>query len=163
VNPSKDEAAQREDQAAVVAARLRLTPSSEVRVLAQTLNGTRLVHIREFVLTSDNEYVPTPKGVAFSVGKLGQALDLVGELRAAGPEDASYGAIQVARGGEIRFGISSWKGNTKADIRLYFHDSAKKEHNPTRKGIRMPLSLLADLERGLEALDRHETADGRNC
>jgi hypothetical protein len=141
----------------VVAGRLKLSPLLELRVAAQTLEGRCLLHIREYVLGNENEFVPTSKGVALPIERLPEMLEAIRELREAGDNDGPCAMISISRGREIRFSVANWKGTTKADIRLYFTD-ANDEPHPTRKGVRFNLSLLAELERALEALDRHVSA-----
>src|SRR5688572_24039896 len=116
----------------LLAARLRVNQAMEVRILAQTLNGNRLVHIREYVLSNENEFVPTPKGVAVSIEKLEAVLDGVRSLREAGTAPGVHAVVPASRGQEIRFSITSWQGATKADIRLYFQNATTKEHLPTK-------------------------------
>jgi len=138
----------------VVAARIKISAALELRVLAQRFQGNCHVHIREFALTNDNEFVATPKGVNMLADKLEQTLDAVRELRDAGDKEGVVATILAGNGRAIRFAITKWQGTIKADIRLHFSRDRSEELVPTRKGIRINLGLLPELERALEALER---------
>jgi len=45
--------------------------------------------------------------------------------------------------------ISEWKGNTYVDVREYFKN-AKDEWIPTRKGLAIPVAMLAEVLTALE-------------
>lgn len=45
--------------------------------------------------------------------------------------------------------ISDWKGNTYVDVREYFKN-AKDEWIPTKKGIAIPVAMLAEVLTALE-------------
>ena len=62
--------------------------------------------------------------------------------------------IPVSGGREVCFAITKWQGVTKADVRLHFTKGESNELRPTKKGFRLNLALLPELERGLEALER---------
>src|SRR5262245_37748152 len=96
------------ETADVLAARLRINQALEVRIVAQTLDGRRFVHIREYVLSNDNEFVPTPKGIAVPAEKLDAVLDSVRELRSAGAASGVHSVLPASRGQEIRFSVTSW-------------------------------------------------------
>ncbi len=138
----------------VVAARLKINAALELRVLAQEFQGKCYVHIREFALTNDNEFVATPKGVNMPAEKINLALDAVRELRDAGDNEGAVASIPAGNKRVIQFAITKWQGATKADLRLHFKKDGSDELIPTRKGIRLNLGLLPELERALEALDR---------
>jgi len=138
----------------IVAARLKINAALELRVLAQRFEGLCHVHIREFALTNDNVFVATPKGVNIPVEKLDLALDAVRELRDAGDNEGVVATIPAGNGRAIQFAITKWQGTTKADLRLHFTKGGTEELLPTRKGVRLNLALLPELERALEALDR---------
>jgi hypothetical protein len=138
----------------VVAAKLRITPALEVRVLAQGYQGKRYVHIREFALTNENEFVPTLKGVTLPLGQLDDAIDAVRELRDAEGQEGLVAVLTASGGREIQFSVSKWQGSTKADLRFYFTKTGSAAAVPTKKGVRLSLGLLPELERGLEALKR---------
>jgi len=130
-----------------VAARILVTPALEVRVLTQSFKGGLFVHLREFALTGANQFVATPKGVTLRAEKIGDVLDAVRELREAGDQEGVVARIPLPGGREVCFAITKWQGATKADIL-----------SPTKKGLRLNLALLPELERGLEALERRLNA-----
>jgi hypothetical protein len=136
-----------------VAARIRINAATELRVTSQVLNGKRLLHLREYFLNDENQYAPTAKGIAVGIDKLPDVLQAVNDLRASGNEEGVHATVAASRGNEIRFGITSWQGKTKADIRIHY-DGPDGQKLPTRKGIRINLTLLPEIERALEALDR---------
>lgn len=138
----------------VVAAKLRITPALEVRVLAQSYHGKQYVHIREFALTNENTFVPTLKGVTIPLEQIATAIDAVHELRDADGEEGVVAVLPAAGGREIHFAVSLWQGGAKADVRLYFRKQGSTELLPTKKGVRLSLGLLPELARGLEALER---------
>lgn len=138
----------------IVAARLKINAALELRVLAQQFQGNCHVHIREFALTNDNEFVATPKGVNMPAEKLELVLDAVRELRDAGDNEGVVATIPAGNGRAIRFAITKWQGATRADLRLHFNKDGSDNLIPTRKGVRLNLGLLPELERALELLDR---------
>lgn len=143
------------DSCDFLAARLRITPALELRVLSQAFGSGCFVHVREFALTNDNEFVATQRGIAVPTTSLSALLDGVKELRSSSEEDGTVAALPLSGGREIRFSITRWQGTTKADIRQYYKSASTVEMLPTKKGIRLNLGLLAELERGIELLDRH--------
>lgn len=144
----------REGPCDFLSARLRVTPALEIRVLTQSFGGGCFVHVREFALTNDNEFVATQRGVAVPIDRLEALLDGVRELREAGEREGHVATICLSGGREVRLSVSKWQGITKGDIRQFFKNGKSDEILPTKKGIRLNLGLLAELERGLEALDR---------
>ncbi len=113
------------------------------------------MHVREFVLTRENVFVATPKGVSLPIERISDAIDAIQELRSAGTDrECTVAKIPLSGGREIRFGIALWQGAAKADIRLYFAPGDSDDRAPTRKGLRLNLALLAELEKGLAALER---------
>lgn len=138
-----------------VAARLRLTAALEIRVALQTLNDSCLLHIREYFLGEENEYRPTQKGVAVPIVRLNEVLEAIRELRAAGPNEGLHAVVAMSRGHEIRFAVTGWKGALKADIRLHFPSPDGVNKLPSKKGLRLSLGLLSELERAIEVVDRH--------
>lgn len=137
-----------------LAARLRITPALELRVLAQRFEGGSHVHIREFALTNENTYVATPRGINLPVGQLNAMLDAVRELRSMDDREGVAATLPASGGRFVRFSIAGWQGLTKADIRFYFQSQQSGKLLPTKKGVRVNLGLLAEVERSLEALDR---------
>lgn len=135
-----------------VAVRLRISASTELRVLLEPYSGRRLVHVREFVLTDENSFVPTPKGVAIDASRVGEVLEAVRELRAAETRVGVVATLGLGSTKEIRFSVAEWKGATKADIRTWFQKPGSPEFF-AGKGVRFNLTLLRDLERGLELLE----------
>lgn len=138
----------------VVAARIKITPALELRVLVQAFHEKCFLHIREFALTNDNVFVPTPKGVTFPIEQLVPVLDAVRELRDAKVEPRVVGTVPGGGGTVVNFAITTWQGGVKADIRQYFRQGPNGDSKPTKKGVRISIGLLLELERGLEALDR---------
>jgi len=136
------------------AARVRLGPVGEIRVQASEFSGACYVHVREYMLGDDNEYHATQKGVAVPIERLAELLDAVKELRAAGDSDQLAAVVPLGNRREIRFSITAWKGTRKADIRVYLAVDGADDKVATKKGIRFNITLLAEIERGLEALDR---------
>ena len=141
-----------------VAARILVTPALEVRVLTQSFKGGLFVHLREFALTGANQFVATPKGVTLRAEKIGDVLDAVRELREAGDQEGVVARIPLPGGREVCFAITKWQGATKADIRVHFSNGDSNDLSPTKKGLRLNLALLPELERGLEALERRLNA-----
>ena len=141
-------------QSDFVAARILITPALEVRVLTQTFKGGLFLHLREFALTGANVFVATPKGVAVRAEQLGDVLDAVRDLREAGDREGVVARIPLSGGRAVCFAITKWQGVTKADVRLHFANGDSNELRPTKKGFRLNLALLPELERGLEALER---------
>jgi|SRR5688572_23080127 len=142
----------------VVAARIRINAAVELRVTAQTHMGRCLLHVREYILGDTNEFVATQKGISLSIDKLDAVLEAVRELRGAGSTVGDHAIIQLGNGNEARFAIHSWQGATKADIRLYYKKAESGDMLPTKKGVRINLGLLGELERGLEALEGEVSA-----
>jgi hypothetical protein len=138
-----------------LAARLRITPALEVRVLAQNFGDGCYVHVREFALTNENEFVATPRGITVPLDALEGLLDGIRELRGAGDHEGLVATLPLSGGREVRFTVSKWQGITKADLRQFFKNASSNETLPTKKGIRINLALLPELERGVEVLDRH--------
>src|SRR5687767_14321561 len=97
-----------DDNCDFIAARLRISPAVEVRVLAQSFKNTCYVHIREFALTNENEYVATPKGIVLSADRLEALLDAVREMREVGVREGLVASIPTGGGREVRFSISNW-------------------------------------------------------
>jgi hypothetical protein len=138
----------------VLAARVLLKPALELRVVAQSFNGRLYLHIREYALADTNEFVPTPRGISVPIEKLDEVLDAIRQLRESGDEIGIVSRVPLGAGREVHFAVTSWNGVTKADIRLYITTKTSDEPAPTRKGIRVNLTLLAEIERSLELLER---------
>jgi len=136
------------------AARVRVSPIVEIRVQASEFDGMCYVHVREYILGDDNDYHATQKGVAAPIERLSQLLDAVKELRAAGETDGVVATLALGSRRAIRLSISSWKGTRKADMRVFMTVDGAEEMVATKKGIRCNLALLAEIERGLELLER---------
>lgn len=136
-----------------IAGRLRINQMLEIRVLTQPFKGRELLHVREFILSNDNVFVPTPKGVTLPIDQLEGALDAVRELREVGDKPGVAATIEHGSSQQVRFSVVTWKGTTKADIRTYYRNRGQLEWLPG-KGVRFNLALLSELERALEALDR---------
>ena len=141
----------------VLAARLRVNAANEVRVLMQRFEGKDYVHIRQYLLNDDDEYVPTSKGVSLPLGQLGELLDAVRELRGAGSEVGTAAVIEKNSREEIRLAVATWQGTVRADIRTFYGSGEPSQRKPG-KGVRFNLGLLAELERGLDALDRNRSS-----
>lgn len=137
----------------VLAARIAITPALELRILSQLFKEKCFLHIREYALTNDNAFVPTPRGVTVPLENLPPVLDAVRDLREASAVEGVVATVAGAGGNEIHFAISRWQGGLKADIRQYFQ-APTGELLPTKKGVRINIGLLLEIERGLEALDR---------
>ena len=137
----------------ILAARLRINAATEVRVLSQEYSGRCYLHIRQYFLSDDNDFVPTQKGISIPIENLREVLDAVGELRGLGTNCGTAAVVPKSPREEIRFSVVSWEGMTKADVRSYFSKAGEAERQPG-KGVRLNLALLVELERGLEALDR---------
>jgi hypothetical protein len=140
------------DAAGILAARIRVNAATEIRVLSQPYKGKDYLHIRQFAL-GDTDFVPTSKGVSLPIERLADTLSAVQELRAASSDPAVIAVVPKNSREEVRFSIATWAGATKADIRIYYQGSEGEDRKPG-KGVRFNLALLADMERGLEALDR---------
>lgn len=138
----------------VVAVRIKITPALELRVLVQAFHEKCFLHIREFALTNENVFVPTPKGVTIPIEQLVPVLDAVRDLRDAKGDERAVATVPGSGGSEVHFAITRWQGGVKADIRQYFRRGASEDALPTKKGVRLNIGLLLELERGLEALDR---------
>lgn len=55
---------------------------------------------------------------------------------------------------EIRVGIREYKGNDLIDIRTWTLTQGSEEMVPTAKGVSINVSLLADLKKALEEVEK---------
>ena len=55
---------------------------------------------------------------------------------------------------EIRIGIREFKGNDLIDIRTWTMTQGSEEMVPTAKGVTMNISLLAELRKSLDSVEK---------
>jgi Transcriptional Coactivator p15 (PC4) len=62
-----------------------------------------------------------------------------------------HSGLKNSAGEEIRTSVSTFKRRPYVDLRIYFTDDAGEKH-PTKKGIRIAVEQLAELEEAVRRL-----------
>jgi hypothetical protein len=68
--------------------------------------------------------------------------------------DKTVAVFQKNKFQEIRIGIREFKGNDLVDIRIWTMTQGSEEMVPTAKGVTMNISLLPELKKSLESVEK---------
>lgn len=147
--------ANEDEEETILAARIRVNALAEIRVTASVFEGSQYVHIREYRLSPDGSYLPTPKGVAVQSTHLESLVQVFAEFRKFTSEQEAPLSIDLSGNRQVRFSLQSWQGSVKADIRIYQRRGAEKEFAPTPKGLRFSQSLVSEIAKGVVVLRKN--------
>lgn len=143
------------EEAEILAARVRVNALAEIRITANMFEGSQYVHIREYRLSPDGSFLPTPKGVTVRSTQVDALQEALEELAMIKSEAESPVAIDLSGNRQVRLSLQSWQGSVKADIRMYQRRGNAKEYSPTPKGIRFSQALVPELVKGVSILRKH--------
>ena len=70
--------------------------------------------------------------------------------------------IQRNKDERIQFSVGSYKDRMYIDMRIFFMDQMSGELKPTKKGITIPVTLLAQFQNGLSVCEKSNLTKEKN-
>ena len=74
--------------------------------------------------------------------------------------DKTVAVFQKNKFQEVRVGIREFKGNDLIDIRTWTMTQGSEEMVPTAKGVSINISLLSELRKALDVVEKELKANG---
>ena len=74
--------------------------------------------------------------------------------------DKTVAVFQKNKFQEVRIGIREFKGNDLVDIRTWTMTQGSEEMVPTAKGVSINISLLPELRKALDVVEKELKANG---
>jgi hypothetical protein len=74
--------------------------------------------------------------------------------------DKTVAVFQKNKFQEVRIGIREFKGNDLVDIRTWTMTQGSEEMVPTAKGVSINISLLPELRKALDVVEKELRANG---
>ncbi len=95
--------------------------------------------------TDEGEWIRTNKGVSIVADRFDEIRDAVRKLCEVAGTDVVVARIERGRDEEIRVGINEFRGDLYCYVRIFFRE-AGQGWSPSKKGVSVPTSRLADLD-----------------